>query len=187
MRSNAVPTVVSNNLIVGYSAANATLLITNGATLSTGILQSDASRLGVTVSSSNNLAVIANPGSLWINSGSIRVGEFSSFNSLLVTNGGHLVNQFGHRIGWNPGANNNQVVVSGLNSELDALFLYAGDGGSFNTLLITNGGRVVNDGTRIGLQIGANSNRHRERSKFRVGNPTLLFRLQRLIQHSAHH
>lgn len=158
LRSNAVPTVLAKNLSVGGNAANATLLITNGATLSTGSLQSDISRLGASVSSSNNFAVIANPGSLWINTGSILVGEFSSFNSLLVANGGRLVNQFGYRIGWNPGANNNQVVVSGQNSELDALFLYAGDGGAFNTLLITNGGKVVSDSARIGLQIGANSN-----------------------------
>ncbi len=160
VHSNTAPTVVGNNLIIGSSAANATLLVTNGATLSVGssLGFGNISRLGANASSSNNLAVIANPGSLWNNTAAIFVGANGSFNTLLITNGGRVVN-FACLIGYNSGANNNQVTVSDPNSEWNnSGNLFVGASGSFNKFLITNGGRAVQAISVIGSLSGANSN-----------------------------
>ena len=160
VHSNAAPTVVGYNLIIGSSAANATLLVTNGATLSVGssIGNFNNSLLGASASASNNLAVIANPGSLWANTAVMRVGDSGSLNTLLITNGGRVTTS-GFITGYDSGANYNQVIVSDPGSEIsngDTLFV--GSFGSFNTLLIANGGRVANNGGAIGSNGGANSN-----------------------------
>lgn len=179
VRSNAAPTVVGNNLIIGSSAANATLLVTNGATLSVGssIGFNNDSLLGASAVSSNNLAVIANPGSLWANTALIRVGVSGSFNTLLITNSGS-VTVFGLAIGWQSGANYNQVIVTDPNSELsNNQNLLVGNIGSFNTLLIANGGRVANNVGTIGSLGGADSNQVTVRGNNSVWANTDLLRV----------
>jgi fibronectin-binding autotransporter adhesin len=162
VRSNANPSVLANGLDIGSDAANATLLITNGATLAVGTTTFDvnlSTRLGVDVGSTNNLAIITSPGSLWIHRSDLAVGSLGSFNTLLITNGGRVVgrNVF---VGDGPSAGNNHVIVTGSNSVwTNRGSLVVGYHGSGNSLLITNRGRMANLYGTLGLFAGANNNK----------------------------
>jgi T5SS/PEP-CTERM-associated repeat protein len=57
VRSNAVPTTLANDLLLGSTASSATLLVTNGATLHV----NGFSSLGTEAGSTNNRAIIAGP------------------------------------------------------------------------------------------------------------------------------
>ncbi|MBI3879494.1 MAG: hypothetical protein HY301_05455 [Verrucomicrobia bacterium] len=153
VRSNATPPVVYYGLDLGSNAANTTLLVTNGATL-TVIGTSSLSR---NVGSTNNLAIIAGPNSLWTNYGDLYIGNSGSFNALIVSNGGAVADRFSV-IGYDPGANNNQVVVTGANSKWTNIELWVGNSGSFNTLLITNGGTVEAGKVEVGFGVSSSNN-----------------------------
>ena len=160
VRSSATPTTLAKGLSIGTSNANATLLITNGATLSVGLATNGytSSILGVSAGSTNNLAIVAGPNSVWTNSYDLYVGFDGSFNTLLMANGGRVADGFGF-IGYHPGASNNQVTVTGPNSVwTNSASLFVGFDGSFNTLLMTNGGRVADGFGYIGYNPGASNN-----------------------------
>src|SRR5262249_12932709 len=70
------------DLNVGNSGAADRLLLNNG-----GVAINDGGEIGFSSGSSNNVAWIADAGTLWTNAGNLRVGDFGSGNLLVVSNG----------------------------------------------------------------------------------------------------
>ncbi len=155
VRSNAAPTVVASGLQIGGGGSGATLLVTNGATLSA----SSAAYVGYNSSAGNNRAIIAGPNSFWTSSSDLYVGLSGSGNALLITNSGRVADGYAY-IGYGslfPGesdfGNNNQVTVSGANSLWTSSGnVSVGHSGSGNSLLIANGSAVTDSIGHIGYQ-----------------------------------
>src|SRR5262249_47992428 len=71
------------------------------------------------------------------------VGSGSSFSQLLLTNGALLTNSGNGVLGLNAGANSNLALVSGTGSQWRvASNLHVGTNGSFNQIVVTNGGSL---------------------------------------------
>jgi T5SS/PEP-CTERM-associated repeat protein len=85
------------------------------------------------------------------------VGSNAVFDVVLIENGGTLVSSGSH-IGY--AGTNNSAVLRDIGSIWKTVFVYVGDAvGGGNSLVITNGGRVANEGlARIG-RFGSNNNR----------------------------
>ena len=109
-----------------------TLLITNGGT----VANSDG-----TFDSDNNQVTVSGLNSVWNNSGALAVGNYYSFNTLLI-NGGGRVEANSQSIIGNQGNFNQVTVADGGSVWTNGGDLTVGYYGSDNTLLITNGGRV---------------------------------------------
>jgi T5SS/PEP-CTERM-associated repeat protein len=134
----------SAGITVGQGAARNQLQIRAG-----GMADCDTSYLGGNVTSSNNLAVVADPGSRWLHRLALNVGQTGAGNQLLVTNQG-LVQATGLVIGSNAGSSNNLVRInngsllvtnSGNTAALDirrGQFALESGTVTCNTLLLTN-------------------------------------------------
>ena len=109
---------------------------------------------------SNNVVTVTGPGSLWSNSGNLTVGEVGSYNTLIISNGGHVVDVNGYIDPLAPaGSSNNAVVVTDSGSLWsNSANLTVGNNGSGNTLTISNGGQVVDATGIIGNSIAASNN-----------------------------
>ncbi len=103
-----------------------------------GRVESGPCFLGESFDSSNNLAAVAGPGSVWSNTASVYVGYSGFGNQLFVTNGGTLTatNLF---IGFNASSSNNLVTVTAGNVIVTNA---AGTG----TLDVRRGTNVLNSG-----------------------------------------
>ncbi|OHE81123.1 MAG: hypothetical protein A2107_04010 [Verrucomicrobia bacterium GWF2_62_7] len=85
---------------------------------------------------------MTDPGSLWSNSGSLYVGYYGSFNSLIITNSGRVFSGSGW-IGYYSSAGSNSVLVTGSGSlwqNSDSLFV--GTNSRSSRLTISAGGIV---------------------------------------------
>jgi T5SS/PEP-CTERM-associated repeat protein len=81
----------------------------------------------------------------------VSLGQFSSFNQLLVTNGA-LLTSGGGFIGLSSNAKSNIAVVAGPGSKwANSAVLQVGTGGSFNSLVVSNGGAVSNNIGYLGI------------------------------------
>ncbi len=111
------------------------VFITNGADMIVGASGSSPAVWDVRAGVSNhfcNLGVI--------------VGFNTAFHQLLVTDGALLTNGIGGFIGLSTGANSNQARISGSGSQWRTSGdLFVGSGGSFNTLVVSNGALVENN------------------------------------------
>jgi T5SS/PEP-CTERM-associated repeat protein len=179
-QTNTISGVASNwvgDYIVGSCNFADVLIITNA-----GKLIDDSGYLGYTGSSSNNSALVGGSGSVWSNQPNLVVGRSGSGNSLVISNGGKVFignigwNSYGY-IGLNHGSDSNSVLVTGTGSvwsnwctpriigigpnEFTYLFayLYVGEGGSGNSLIINDGGKVFDDDGHIGLNYGSDGNK----------------------------
>lgn len=140
-------------LIIGTNGPNTSLIITNNGRLTNAFCY-----VGFYPGSTNNRAIVTGTGSLWNNTNGLIVGYQGSGNTLVVTNGGTVVGRGDTTIGSYNICSNNQVIVSGTNSALFSQGTGVGGSGSFNTLLITNGGTVTNTGATVGVQADARHN-----------------------------
>src|SRR3989442_681546 len=92
-------------------------------------------------------------------SGSIIVGTNGPFTLLILTNGTLLTNSGTGTIGLNAGASSNTVKVTSANTRwLMSSDLSVGNVGSFNHLVITNGGLVQNGFGALGINPSSASN-----------------------------
>jgi T5SS/PEP-CTERM-associated repeat protein len=152
---------------VGNSSGFCRVVVTNGGTVGAGFLQignsgpsnqltvagggkiiSAGGRLGSTPSSGANVAVITGSGSQWNSTSGLEVGTSGSFNQLFLTNGGKIISG-GAYVGANAlqsgSGNSNLVVIAGGSSWTNNGAPGAvGNLGSFNQLIITNGGVLRN-------------------------------------------
>lgn len=155
VRAGMTNTFIAGDLMIGANASFNQLLLTNGA-----LLENNNGFLGISNSSSNNVALVTGAASSWINRSELRVGGSSRGNQLVVSNGGTVFTSAERIIGDNSGANSNTVIVT------DAGSLWQGGGegfsvgrsGAFNRLIVTNGGQVAGVDVSIGAASGGNSN-----------------------------
>ena len=99
---------VTGSLDLGSSGSFNQLNVRNGGRFENGL-----ARIGAGTGAGNNLALVADAGSLWTNSGDLFVGYSGSFNQLVATNGGQVVVSSNLYLGFNPGATNNTATVAG--------------------------------------------------------------------------
>ena len=115
--------------------------------------------LGVNSDSSNNRALITGGGSAWNCAERVFVGLNGPANSLVISNGGRIIDTDGLHRRSNPGSDNNSALVTGANSIwTNSGDLYVGDFSVGNSLMINNGGRVINGNGFLGRNPGSDSN-----------------------------
>ena len=149
----------SGGLFVGHNDSSNQLTIQSG-----GVVNSAYGYIGSNAGANNNTVLVNGTGSVWNNSGHLFVGYSGSSNQLTIQSGGVVNNEYtGYispvYIGYNAGANNNAVLVSGTGSVWNNYRgLYVGYSGSSNRLTIQSGGVVSNTYGIIGFDVGANNN-----------------------------
>ncbi len=151
----------SYSTFVGFDGVAASLTISNGATMSVGgaFGTTHDGALGVNGDSSNNRALVTGGGSTWNCADNMYVGLNGPANSLVISNGGRIINTDGF-VGSNPGSDGNSVLVTGAgsvwtnNGDLNVGYFASGNG-----LTIRNGGRVVNNYGYVGEVSGSENNR----------------------------
>jgi autotransporter-associated beta strand protein/T5SS/PEP-CTERM-associated repeat protein len=143
-------------LVVGYFADDNALNITAGGNATVGSLTVglDAAD-GNSTASANNTILVSGTGSALHTAGLIYLGENGTSNTISIENGGKVVSQNADAvIGFNAGSNGNTLSINGTGSQFTQLtnnkMLYVGQGGSNNTLSITNGGNLTTKNSRIG-------------------------------------
>ena len=142
----------SGNLYVGYGGSSNSLTISNVGTVSSTITY-----IGNDESSSNNSVLVTSGGS-FSSSSSIAIGYSGSGNSLTIADGGTVSSTITY-IGADVSSSNNSVVVTGFGSLwTNSSDLYVGYYGSYNQLVISNGGTMAVVGDVYGMAIGYGSN-----------------------------
>ena len=134
----------SLELVLGQSGFGNQLVVSNGGSVVNGV-----GYLGIESSSSSNVVIVTGTGSAWTNRTSLSMGVLGNGNRLIVTNGGILrsgVCEIG-----STGSSGNEVVITDAGSLwYVSSLLFAGSVGNGNRLILTNGGRVLSFGARIG-------------------------------------
>ena len=149
--------VVASAVIVSGSIAN--LYVTNGASLSltNGINSYTYTYVGNAASDSNNALTVANANTMLTNFEDLYVGNLGSGNTMVITNGAVADSRSGF-IGYDASASTNLVLVTGSNSFwINSADLYVGYSGSSNSLIITNGAKVLGSNTYISSFEGSNN------------------------------
>ena len=133
------------DLYLGNGGSGNNLSVANG-----GRVLNSGGWIGWGTSATSNSVIVSGAGSVWQNSGDLNVGYYGFGNSLAIDNGGRVFNSGGH-IGYSSyytGSScgtGNTVTVTGPGSVWsNSGTLYVGDGGSYNSLVIANGGQVLN-------------------------------------------
>jgi T5SS/PEP-CTERM-associated repeat protein len=142
---------VSSALYVGYYGSDNGLVISNR-----GRVFNTLGYIGYMGAASNNTVLVTGVGSLWSNSSTLYIGNNnSSGNSLVITNGGTVVDVNG-TFGY--GAGNNTVLVTGVGSLWsNSSTLWFSNYSSGNSLIIANGGRVVDSNGTFGTYVNNNA------------------------------
>jgi len=131
----------SASLYIGNYGAGNRLTVSDGAL----VFNDNWGYIGVNTSSSNNVVLVTDTGSVWSNSWDLYIGFDGAGNRLTVSNGGY-VQSAGCRIGTNPNSSNNAVLVTGTGSVWsNSASLYIGYLGLSNQLTVSNGALVFND------------------------------------------
>jgi T5SS/PEP-CTERM-associated repeat protein len=126
----------TSDLSVGNASEGASVVVSNGATVTGGAQV----HLGPNTWATNNSILVTGSGSSWTNTATILVGATSSNNSLVVSDGGQVTAPL--YVGRDAGSNNNSVLVTGSGSSLSTglgnttIIGYSGQG----TLTVANGG-----------------------------------------------
>lgn len=143
----------SSDLFVGASGSGNSLVISNGGGVSvTG--SSYGTVIGINPGSANNSLLVTGTNSFLSNSLSLYVGMGGSGNSMVISNGAHVVNVMGDIY-----SSGNSVLVTGVGSIWNnSGNLLVGDSGSGNSLVITNGGQVSDSVGYIGQNLFSMNN-----------------------------
>jgi T5SS/PEP-CTERM-associated repeat protein len=143
----------ADNMFVGLNGPGNNLVISHGGR----VINTDG-YVGSNPGSDNNSALVTGTNSVWTNSADFYVGDFSAGNSLVISNGGRVINGYGY-LGRNSGSDNNSVMVVGSNSVwTNHSNLYVGCYGGGNSLVISNGGRVNDDYGTVGYDTNCFNN-----------------------------
>ena len=140
-------TLLSNSSIVsiGYNGSSNSMVISNG-----GSVADFNGYIGYDTGSSNNSVLLTDTSSLWSNSSTLYVGYGGSSNSMVISNGATVADNSGY-IGNNSNASYNIALVTGSNSLwTNQNNIYVGEYGSNNSLVISNGAKVVDGRGYIG-------------------------------------
>ncbi len=152
---------VANTLYVGWAAGGNALVASNGAQVTSN--SGDLGHFyGVGPVNSGNKVLVSGTGSVWSNAGSLYVGNSGVSNSLMISNGGRMVNGGVAYVGYNSSSSNNSVLVRDSGSTWSNGSLYVGYNGFDNSLVVSNGAQVLNGaeawvGAGVISRIGSNS------------------------------
>lgn len=126
------------DLTVGSGGSGNRLTITDG-----GAVHDSFGYVGYSTASSNNSVLVTGARSVWMNpGGGVMIGSAGRGNLLTVANGGMVVSGTG-LVGSDFGTNNLAVVTGSGSTWSNSSFFYLGNGGSGNSLVVSNGGAVV--------------------------------------------
>ncbi len=143
-QTNIISGVTSNwagTYCVGSNTFADTMLIQDS-----GVLSNSGAIFGYQAGSSNNTAVVSDPGSVWTYS-YCDLGYYGAGNSLVISNGAQAGGSNSEcQIGFRSGSNNNTALVTGTGSVWSATEFYIGEGGSDNSLVVSNGAELIGDG-----------------------------------------
>jgi T5SS/PEP-CTERM-associated repeat protein len=122
--------------------------------------------VGVGAGYDDNSLTVANASTTLAASGNVVVGVSESGNSLVVSNGATVVASgtdgdpaSGGLIGYNAGASNNSITVTGAGSTLSSpMGVTVGLNGSGSSLVISNGGAASSNIGQIGYAAASNNN-----------------------------
>ncbi len=141
------------DVVVGESGQGNHLIISSGSRIA-----NRAFYTGRKASSGLNSTALSGTSTLWQCEGPVVVGRNGDGNNLSLTSGSSLVCERGV-IGKSASARGNMAVVSGLGSLWSNHFgLAVGDSGTFNHLLVENGGSVCSMFGSLGRNAGAAGN-----------------------------
>ena len=142
------------NMYVGYQSSGNLFTITNG-----GKVTNSYAFIGF-LGSSNNIALVTGPNSVWSSLGeSVVLGGAESVNNSLVVTNGALLTALGSRIGDNNASISNQALVIGSNSRcLLSADLSVGEYSPFNWLTVQGGGQFASSNAYVGHHYTALSN-----------------------------
>ena len=131
-----------SGLYIGLNSNGNELDVRNGGAVSTNLMRVGGGS-GSTTPGNGNIVTIDGAGSTLTVNQTLRVGSGANGNQLIVSNGGHVGVTGNLFDGYDVNSSNNQIAVSGTNSQLTAGSLLVGNGGGANnSLLISNGGAV---------------------------------------------
>ncbi len=133
------------DMIVGDTNPSNLLQIISG-----GSLTNLDAYIGNTETSSDNAVSVIGTNAVWLNHGTVYVGNEGSDNTLTITNGGFVGTTVEGIIGNSAGSTGNSVLVSGSNSLWSVGLVVVGNSGSSNRLVVTDGGQVWNFNGIIG-------------------------------------
>jgi T5SS/PEP-CTERM-associated repeat protein len=161
--SNSYSPFSVDSLSIGYYGPRNSLVINNG-----GQVVSYYGYVGNGLSSSNN-SVLVTGGSAWRMAANLSVGRDGAGNSLVISSGGLVafngtgVGPSESLIGAGPDSRNNIVLVTGASTGTSSVWrcggvLHIGDMGSGNSLVISEGGQVLNDDGIVGDNDRSSSN-----------------------------
>ena len=122
--------------------------------------------VGVGAGYDDNSLTVANAGTTLAASGNVVVGVSESGNRLVVSNGATVVASgadgdpaSGALIGYNAGASNNSIMVTGAGSTLTSpMGVTVGLNGSGSSMVISNGGAASSDIGQIGYAAASSNN-----------------------------
>jgi fibronectin-binding autotransporter adhesin len=142
----------TNDFFVGVNGSGSRLVISNGGQVATGGFV----YLGYSSLASNSSALVTGTNSRWTASG-FDVGYDGGASSLVISNGGQALGTFGVRIGGY--SSSNSVLVSGAGSLFSGPINLGGDVGlgHFNSLVVSNRGTVTSTNPSVGAVIGRDS------------------------------
>ena len=136
---------LTKTFYIGRLGGSNTISVLGGGTLVTGAL-----RIGASNSSSNNLVLISDSGSVWTNSGKVYIGRDGSYNSLVISNSGSVLVGSNLYVGYGTNSSNNSILVTGTGSSLSADAIVVGLQGVSNSLTVANGGGISTPNLLIG-------------------------------------
>ena len=143
----------NSDMYVGDFSAGNSLVISNG-----GRVISGNGYLGRTTGSDSNCLIVTGAGSTCANNSDFYVGCFGAGNSLMISNGGWVSDDFG-LIGYDTNSSNNQALVTGAGSAWsNTTVVFVGDFGSGNSLVIRDGGQVVDYWGLVGEEDASSDN-----------------------------
>ncbi|MBM3859732.1 MAG: hypothetical protein FJ395_08800, partial [Verrucomicrobia bacterium] len=143
----------TSDLFIGRYGSGNSLTISNG-----GVANTSVAWIGRYESSSNNVALVTDPGSLWnLPANSVRMNGTS--NQLTISNGAVVQDLHGY-IGYDGGTGGNLVLVTDSGSVWsNASNLFVGSNNSRgNQLTVTNGALVLSGSARIGSSSTSSNN-----------------------------
>jgi len=142
----------SNVFVGNYGASGNSLVISNGGAVLDGNGYLGGASSGA---NNNNRALVTGSGSVWSNGFSLYVGSRGNGNNLVISNGGKVLVGTNYPSGSYLGfGNSNSVSVTG-NDSLWSSYGGLTVSGSGNRLIISNGGKAINNQPSY---VGGNSN-----------------------------
>jgi T5SS/PEP-CTERM-associated repeat protein len=131
-------------LAIGSSGVSNALVLADG-----GKVVTDYAYAAYDFAASRNRLLITGSNSVWSNSSDFFIGFNGPGNSLVVSNGGRMVTHTSY-LGADPNSSNNSVVVTGAGSIWSNAVLFLGGFSAGNSLTISDGGQVFDDGCDVG-------------------------------------